>query len=304
MLLALIAHARGVRTQSRLLIWGAAPLAFVLAVLSKETALVLPLGLLAWDYFVERASRRALLTRQVPWWIAALMLFGFMMASDRYFTLIYRVVGQRALRDAVLYQLAGLSYLASRLALIARPCIDPALWALTSTPAVASGAVILAVMFAIVVWWRQSRPLVAFGLTWFLLHAFVPYVLMSRVDVINERHAYVADVGLFMALGVVWAELRLPRVARLAMSSIAVTALCILTAVRNREYRSEVALWQSTVREAPKNPRALNNLGVAYEHANAPDDAHSAYLHAVLIEPRYTPARQNLERLSAQMRPR
>jgi Flp pilus assembly protein TadD len=115
-----------------------------------------------------------------------------------------------------------------------------------------------------------------------------------------ERHAYVGDVGLFMALGALaaeWTRLRTKRV-REATAIVGVLALAVLTVIRNREYRSEAALWRSTVREAPRNPRAWNNLGIAHEHAHEPNAAISAYVHALAADPRYTPARKDLERLT------
>ncbi len=298
-LLALLAHVYGTRTRHGGLVWGAAPLAFACAVLTKETTLVLPLGLLLWDKLVERAPPRTVIARQAPWWVAGAAVFAFMVSHDRYFALIYRVIGQRALRDAVVQQLGAIGYLAKALVLLRRPCIDPGLWARPTTAGLVLGIAVVVALIAIAVSQRTSRPVVTFGIAWFLLHAFLIYALVSRVDVINERHAYIADFGLFLVVGAMVAEWR-PRRVRVtaAFAAALVVVLAVATVVRNREYESEVTLWKSTVREAPKNPRAWNNLGVAHERNYAPESAISAYVHALAAEPRYTPARENLARLT------
>src|SRR3954465_12067576 len=99
---------------------------------------------------------------------------------------------------------------------------------------------------------------------------------------------YLANVGVFMALGSLFAELvHRPGVlpgARPFAGAIA-SLLVIGTALRNLDYRSEIALWESTVRVSPSNPRAHNNLGVAYEANGRFLDAREAYTRALELEP-------------------
>lgn len=299
-LLALLFHAHGVRAgllRVRLL---AAPFAFLLAILTKETSLVLPLGLLLWDALVERAGWRELWRRQLPWCAAAVAALSFLIWHPGYFKLLYRVVGQRPLADSLWYQLGGMRYLAARLLLVERPCIDPGLWlGPVAFEAAAGGGVVLGLL-ALAVWQRHVRPVVSFGAAWFLLHAFVPYVLLPRVDVINERHAYLANAGLMLAAGVAWQDWLAPRTQSLRRTAAALVtgALVMLTVRRNNEYKSEISLWESTVGVAPENPRAFNNLGVAYEKADRPSAARDAYRRALSLEPNYAAAQKNLRRAS------
>ena len=65
---------------------------------------------------------------------------------------------------------------------------------------------------------------------------------------------------------------------------------------RNLEYQTEIALWQSTVRSAPSNPRAHNILGVAYELEGQLIRARVEYAEALTLVPRYVAARENLTR--------
>ena len=301
MLLALLFHAHGVRAGRpgyRLLL---APLCFGLALLTKETSVMLPLGLLLWDALIERARWRELWQRQLPWCATGLAALVFVLWHPGYFNLLYRVVGQRPLADSLWYQFGGMRYLVARLLLIERPCIDPGLWLGPSGAAAMTGGALVFGLLALCVWQRRERPVVSFGAAWFLLHAFVPYVLLPRVDVINERHAYLANVGLVLAAGTFWQTWLVSRLQKFerAAAALATVGLLLLTLRRNAEYSSEVSLWQSTVAAAPRNPRAFNNLGIAYEKAKRKSDARAAYQRALALEPRYVSAQKNLRRVDA-----
>lgn len=57
--------------------------------------------------------------------------------------------------------------------------------------------------------------------------------------------------------------------------------LALLTVHRLPVWVSDVSLWQAAVSEAPDDPRALINLGVAVEAQGDLDQAQTLYRHAV-----------------------
>lgn len=74
----------------------------------------------------------------------------------------------------------------------------------------------------------------------------------------------------------------------------AAVGLGAATVERNRDYRSEVALWADTARKAPSNPRAHNNLAEAYLAAGRPAEAAREFEAADRVDPNYAPAQYNL----------
>ena len=77
--------------------------------------------------------------------------------------------------------------------------------------------------------------------------------------------------------------------------------LGLLTARRNQDYRSELALWNDTVAKRPDNERAHNNLGLAL--AQIPgrlNDAIAEYEEALRLKPDLAEAHNNLGRAWAQ----
>jgi Flp pilus assembly protein TadD len=84
-----------------------------------------------------------------------------------------------------------------------------------------------------------------------------------------------------------------------AVAAAMVIALGTLTVYRNAAYRSEVTLWEDTVRISPGKARGWNNLGYAYQQAGRFRDAEAAYLLALRVDPGYALARGNLRGLKA-----
>jgi Flp pilus assembly protein TadD len=84
---------------------------------------------------------------------------------------------------------------------------------------------------------------------------------------------------------------------RNTVAATLVLALAGLTLVRNEIYRSEVALWEDTVRNSPHKARPYNNLGYAYFLAGDRMQAEQAYLTAIRLNPDYWLAENNLAQL-------
>ena len=302
MLAALLLHATGVRSGRRFFTLVLAPAAFLAAVASKETSAIFPLVLWAWEACVERSAWRVLVRRLAPWVGVSLAATYVLVMHPRTYALLYAALGRRSLAEAWRFGLGGMAYLLARLALLAKPCIDPGLWRAPPPDGVVllTGLLLLAAIVA-AVQRRREQPLVLFGALLFLFPTFVLHVFLPRVDVINERQAYFADTGAFLAVGSLVTPLAAAwRTRRWVLPSAAAFTLILLalTLSRNLEYRTEVTLWEATVREAPSNPRAQNNLGVAYELAGRPVDARIAYTRALIAEPRYAAARANLARVT------
>lgn len=303
-LLAMRAYAEGARTQTAWRWLGLAPLAFGCALLTKEAAATLPLALIAWEWIVVRDAPCDAWPRWVAWAALAVGALAVLVLDDATFTLLYGMLGQRPLLDAIQFQLHGVAYLLSRLVLVHRLSIEPGLG--VALPSVAVRLVeAIAICASVVAALGQSRarPRVAFGVLWFVLQVFVPYVVLQRVDVVNERHMYLANAGLFLAIGAIadevtarWDPSRLR-----ALGLVGLIGLGAPTTARNLDYGTPITLWESTVRASPGSPRAHQNLGILYERDGRLEEARVSYMRALRIEPGYAAAFANLQRVTRRL---
>jgi len=280
---ALLAYLRGVH-------WGVTSVLFLCAVAVRETAVTLPAALLLCELCRPgRVSVGEILRKQWAHW--ALLLAGglFVLLNARYFDLLAYGYGERSLGDNLLTQVGGVSYLALRLIALSGYNIDPALPTLTEWNAgLVFQASLLFLLFVSGLANLRARPWLAFGILWFFLQLAPTNSIVPRLDVANDRQLYLASWGLFLALFLQVREV--PRAAAAILLGV-FAAACI---ARQLDYRSEITLWESSVRLAPWNARGHNNLGYAYQLAGRAADARREYETALLFDPRLQKARFNL----------
>ena len=224
------------------------------------------------------------------------------LAHAGYGRLLEACFGIRGSSSNLLTQIHGIAYLLSRLVRPHELNFDPDLpvfsgWA----PVLLPEALLLASLLAAGFFGLKKRSPAGFGILWFFLHLVPTNSFIPRLDVANERQLYLASWGLFMAVAAGADLVREKRGARwpTAVAAVLVIALGVLTVSRNTVYRSEVALWEDTVRKSPGKARPWNNLGYAYDQTGRFQDAEAAYLRALRIDPGYGLARGNLKVLKA-----
>jgi hypothetical protein len=276
---------------------------FALALATKESAICLPLALLAWE-----ASRRR------PWhWkqvAQRLSMHGIVLVGAIVLLLHHPVYRDRvipdlsgqAVYDNLLAQVGAVSYLVARLVVPYPLNIDPDLHAVTAgSPRIALLAIFLLTSIALGVWALRRRPWWGFGVLWFFVQLVPTNSLLPRLDLANDRQVYLAGIGVFLALGVEveLLRVRVPITRRWVRPSAAALLIGFggLTALRNLDYTSEIRLWEQTARVSPHKPRVLNNLAYAYSAAGCLQQAETAYRKALLLNADYAVARDNLASL-------
>jgi len=235
----------------------------VLAALSKEVALILPLlAWLAsrWDA-PERPARLGILLATAA---GTGLVLG--LAFPRYRTLAGWSLEQRGPLSALAEHLSALP---AQMSLWFRPgalsvvhargdgWISPALGAVLLV-GVAGGAFLL----------RRRMPTAAFAVGWTLVALVPTHTFLARADVVTERSLHLAWVGPAIGLGAAlgWGIARARSIPARVLLASAVLASALLATravhVRIRVWSDPRALWTEAVARAPGSVRAWNNLGL------------------------------------------
>ncbi|MCP4639481.1 MAG: tetratricopeptide repeat protein [bacterium] len=255
-----------------------AGLCFVCGMLSKESAFIFP-ALLALLLVVPSRDTEGEPRYARPWtaFALSLVLLGayavlrmtvLNFGSDtvaRDIPYLYRLVevGQAfALYVKLIFVPTGLH--------MERSLVDAPSWL------AAVGAVLLLACVGIALWgFLSGRTRVGIGMAWFLITWFPVSGVFPLNAPMAEHWLYVPLAGFLWALTeLVWSACRAPRVRHVAVVAVyaACVVLVVMTVERNKDWRSNEALFRATLADNPGSIRIHYNLAVTYEDLldNAP----------------------------------
>lgn len=271
-------------------------LAFLGALAVKENAWALPGLLLLCDGIRPGFRWRSALARLWPHGLVLVSAMAVVLWIPAYWRLLGTSLATRSLGDNLLTQVDGVFHLITGPLCGIGLDIDPDLAVRTTWTMDLSGkaAALGAVIATAVVQWRR-RPWLGFGLAWFFVALLPTNSVLPRLDVVNDRQLYLALVGPALIVGhlvATWTG-----AVRWSIVAAAVLLMGALTVARNADYRTEIALWESTALASPRKARVWNNLGYAYEQAGRRDEAILAYDRALELDPDFWKARLNRQAL-------
>jgi hypothetical protein len=132
---------------------------------------------------------------------------------------------------------------------------------LVAPPSTLLSLLLLAGLFAVALWLRKRRPLMALGLLWF----FAAHLLTATVvplELMFEHRNYFASLGLFLALGdgLLSAPGQRWQRAGIAAAILLVALYAGLTSIRVREWRDPMQFSLIEASKHPESPRATYDL--------------------------------------------
>jgi hypothetical protein len=285
---------------------------FMLALLSKETAMTFPLALLLVEIVVRRTRGGALRTIVVrlhaPFWAVLLVFLGAAAMTPRYRVLLDAALNTRPFYEHLISQLNVVGYATTLVVAPGRMNFDhdfPQYASVLDWPTPIALALLLG-LIALAVSRARAQPLLAFGIGWFFLQLLATNSVLQREDLLSERNLYLPAAGLFLALASAWYALekriadwvsvpRGPVLRVLRVSSIVVVALFLSTTVaRNAIYSDPVVFWTDAVNKSPEKSRPHVNLGHAYFLAGDLRRATDQFRIALALDPDNPAAQKGL----------
>lgn len=247
---------------------------YILALLTKETSLVFPPLIFAYD-FIYRKDAKAFEDTKKNLFIFYMFLIGL--------TVLYWVYRQslfgsgasilaplssplRSFRSNILIQsVVTLFYL--KLFIWPYPLnihhTFPELNSLFNPLAVFCiiGIIIIIVFIFIL---RKKEPLISLGLAWYLICLIPKFYAILNV-VAGEHHFYLPSIGIYIILSISLSKFYLKFHKQfIYLFSCILIIFSFLVWFRNYEWKDSFTLWQSALKRAPNSAIASNSLGVDY----------------------------------------
>jgi tetratricopeptide (TPR) repeat protein len=272
---------------------------FAVALLWKETALVLPVLVAAHDVLVRGRRIRDRLPSWAVYAFPCLLYFALRahvlggvapflrhpeLGVGGYVANVFPLLGQYLAKLAIPAGLNAFHVLHPISSLLA----PRGLVSLLATAGLAACAIAA---------FRTSRPALM-GLAWTVVPLLpVLYIPALGENTFAERYLYLPSVGLSILVALVLGRAaREPKLGRVAAAATAVllAVFAVGTVRRNAVWRDDLALWTDTIRKSPDAAVAHNHLGVALEEAGRVEEALEHFRAATRLDSRSFGAWSNL----------
>lgn len=280
---------------------------FSLAVLSKETALMLPVILAAYDIAFQPASFASgrgrmkaghYVRRYIPYLLIGLVYLALRvhalgglapqrshpdLSASQYIINVFPLFGQYIEKIFFPFNLNAFH-------------VFHPIGSLFETKGIVS-LVVVVVFFALAGVVRKKNRTAFFGIFWIVV-PLLPVLYIPGVgdNTFAERYLYLPSFGFALLLALLISSLRnnAPRwAAGFAGLSFVLAGLCCAgTAYRNTIWKDDFSLFSDTVKKSPDGALPHNNLGSAYRDRGMLDRAIEQYQIAMKLEP-YSPDAYN-----------
>jgi tetratricopeptide (TPR) repeat protein len=157
---------------------------------------------------------------------------------------------------------------------------------------VAGYALVVAPLAVATVWALGRAPRTGFLGAWFFGILAPTSVVPGTIQMIVEHRMYLPAAAV-IAAAVLGLHAAIGRRSWVLFAALAL-ALGLLTARRNEDYRSEVAIWSDAKAKRPDNLRARNGLAMALDHAGRTAEAIEEFEAALRLAPNDAPLHDNL----------
>ena len=159
-------------------------------------------------------------------------------------------------------------------------------------------SLIIGISIAITIF-NQKSTLLKFAFIWAFITILPTSSIIPLKQIATEHRTYLPGVGISMGLGILF--LRATSITRIIypLLILVLTVYGFLAMNRGLDYRSEVIIWEDTVKKSPYKSMAHNNLGTAYLTKNRITEARNSFKISSALSPSSTEPYINLGHIHA-----
>lgn len=260
-------------------------LAFLLAMLTKEIAITLPLMLFLYDfYFMGRSLRRYLaylpyvLFIIAPYLAYRISVYGHIVGNSS-----RAYLPNLLTQTKVLLKYIQLMFVPSGLTIEHDIKLSGTIYDGVVVLSLITLLIILGIAYLLFRWGREWRVL-SFFILWFFI-TLLPTTIIPLNAMLQENRGYLAGLVFAVAAGIAISKIK----GKLAIPVLVlfVIGFSILTVQRNFTWRDDFSLWSDAVAKSPLSARAHDNLGLAYLGMQKYDLALEEFNKTLELNPQY-----------------
>ncbi len=270
---------------------------FLLSLLSKSAAVILPLVLFLVDYFRERKITGATLLQKVPFFILSI-IFGLVALKSQQTAMDYGFAPHFTMADRLFIAAYGIThYLVSFIFPVKQAALHP-------YPVAAgeilpwyfyASAIIPLIMVAAVVFVKRYRPVLLFALGFYIVNLLlVIQFLPVGKAVVADRYTYLPYIGLSFLTGYLIFNAKPPM--KQVLAGVALAWLVILAVTTYRRlpvWKDSYALFSDIIEKYPAEESGYYNRGLVLYYTKDYKAAKADFDEAIRLKPANAPALYN-----------
>lgn len=140
----------------------------------------------------------------------------------------------------------------------------------------------------------QKSRLAIFAFLWAWVTIFPTSSFIPLKQIVTEHRAYLPGIGICLAIGIGILTAARCSVSRPPVVFTILLVFSFLTLNRGLDFRTEIHLWEDTVKKSPQKALVHNNLAAAYLAEERLNDARRELVITLDLDPEYTDAHLNL----------
>ena len=145
---------------------------------------------------------------------------------------------------------------------------------------------------------RKKRPVITFSVLWFFTGIAPTSNLLVIINAfVYEHFLYTSLIGIILIVltfALEWANNEKKKRIFFALVIVVICAAGIRSAWRCLDWRTAIGFYEKLAPTAPKSYRVLNNLGMAYAEHDRLDKARETYAKAIALDPTNAVAYHNM----------
>lgn len=268
---------------------------FILGMLTKEVIITAPLMCLFYDYFFLPGPLKRSLARNKVVYLSLAAAWLAAVAAQLPVIQQYpeTLAGETGAYSPPVYLATQAGVIAHYLRLVFLPyglVLDYAWPPATLSVSLVLSALLVVSLLSLTVRLTWKKHPAGFLGIWFFLILGVTSSFLPLEDAAFEHRMYLSSAAVItLAAAVVLRVLRgrpAAGTAGIVLTVAAVGTLAALTALRNRDYRSELSIWQDTLSKRPGNHRAWACAAMALDKLGRTGEAAAGYREALRLVPK------------------
>jgi protein O-mannosyl-transferase len=280
---------------------------YVLALMSKDSAVVMPALVALVDFFylpkdLTTKEKLKIVARAIWPFFVVFGIYTLLRATSLNFINTFNLYNEQNEFTSNFFArlFTFFSVIARYFALMLFPInlhfekVIPWATSLFASEKVFIGALITTGLLGIAFSQIKKSPVISFGIFWFLFRLF-PHsnLLVPTSGLMHDHWLYMPLVGVFLAL--FWILLTYTNKSITVLITILMLAFfSSQTIARNRDWKDPITFYNQTLEYSPDNYRVINNLGKSYAEANRQKEAIDIYTKAIELDPKVSVAHHNL----------